>query len=164
MPSRAITSGTGGGPAPLSCATAMGPGGSGQGMDCGVGKGWAACIPTPTQAAGTPIRQQNPSQHPGATRHSFALHSPPKDSTHKSVKSSRVSSGVNTSSSPMTWGTGRSTTWNRGTAEGTGLQLPRSWHCAPGRKAPTAVLMSSHRPWGLVLSTGRAAQPWHTCP
>lgn len=47
---------------------------------------------------------RNPSQHPGATQHSLALSSLPRGCTHKSVKSSRVSSGVNTSSSPMTWG------------------------------------------------------------
>ena len=79
----------------------------------------------------TPHLKRTPKSHPTPP----ALPGQPQAGTHKSVKSSRVSLGVNTSSSPITWGGGQSTRWagDTDTAEGTPcsgqerpLQLSRS--------------------------------------
>ena len=91
-----------------------------------------------------------PNCHPGVTQHPPALPGQPQAGTHKSVKSSRVSSGVNTSSSPITWGGGQSTRWDGG--------CPPGWHCAPGRKVPYSC------PRLPPLPTGSTTRPWHTCP
>lgn len=57
---------------------------------------------------------------------------PVQASTHKSVKSSRVSSGVNTSSRPITWGT-RVRQNGKHIADAR-TQCAPGWHCTPGRK------------------------------
>lgn len=60
--------------------------------------GFVEGAPKPTQDLKlAPRNHSGPSCLPGQPR-------PGQASTHKSVKSSRVSSGVNTSSSPITWG------------------------------------------------------------
>lgn len=74
-------------------------------VDSGKRSGWAVCTlsliwamekaPNLTQNLKLTPRSHLGSSHP----------EPAQASTHKSVKSSRVSSGVNTSSSPITWGT-----------------------------------------------------------
>lgn len=68
--------------------------------------------PNPVQAAGRgpPRAGPQPRPEPKAS-HPAPLRParPAQASAHKSAKSSRVSSGVNTSSSPITWGGGRST-------------------------------------------------------
>lgn len=68
--------------------------------------------PNPVQAAGRgpPRAGPQPRPEPEAS-HPAPLRParPAQASAHKSAKSSRVSSGVNTSSSPITWGGGRST-------------------------------------------------------
>lgn len=97
----------------------------------------------------TPKLKWTPKSHPTPP----ALPGQPLAGTHKSVKSSRVSLGVNTSSSPITWGGGQSTRWagDTDTAEGTpcsGQERPRQLSWSP----PTA-----HR----ALLCPLAAQP---CP
>lgn len=68
----------------------------------------------------------------------------PRAGTHKSMKSSSVSSGVNTSSSPITWGGGQ-------VPGGRGLRHPV-------QESPLQL------PTGPALPTGSSTLLWHTCP
>lgn len=110
------------------------------------------CIPILIQAAGRGLEQApRPTQNPPTP---FTLPGQPQASTHKSVKSSRVSSGVNTSSSPITWGGGQAQVGG-GSAGPWGLgHSPESGTVLWAEKPPAAVPVAPHCTQGLALPTG----------
>lgn len=158
LPSRrqraaAPVTGTASGPTSRSTGPLTAPGAkthtSGTGGGPGPPRGTRGMWQTPGQAAGRGPPQgapANPKPEVDAQEspNTSSLPGQPRAGTHKSVKSSSVSSGVNTSSSPITWGGGQ-------VPGGRGLRHPL-------QESPLQL------PTGPALPTGSSTLLWHTCP
>lgn len=141
--SAAPVTGTASGPTSRSTGPLTAPGAkthtSGTGGGPGPPRGTRGMWQTPGQAAGRGPPQGAPANpkpevDTQESPNTSSLPGQPRAGTHKSVKSSSVSSGVNTSSSPITWGGGQA-------PGGRGLRHPCSCPCA--QLCPLAALPCS---------------------